>query len=841
MGKPILIDEIRLMVANITTDAEDLLWRRLMFKEGKDVRFTIPLAELKNNLTQSQRGRSFVHANGLAGREVEILEDLVAGSRKGDFLDREGEWKWDAIRAYLRLVKKFEEFLLLLGHFTGGQPSRGEEITGLRLVNSINRDRNVFVIDGDVILVTQYHKSQAYFNSPRVIPRFLPGRVGQLFAMYMIYIRPLTDRWEADHAELYGTLAPPSDFIWHTKTGPWKSKDMSAAVAKWTLHYIGLGITLQGWRHIAITISKKHARKRGVTRGDFEGSDNKGDNTERYEVPDDLAACHTSQTSANYGVTIDMLKRLTAESLEVFGQVSSRWHRFLGCDGQQQQRATGSQQPTAYSEHRVIVNGPGSAKRRLISPPPSTPPPRKRAKATTLERLEADTAAAAGKGDIILRALRAVLRDNSAQFRSSQQEEAIRLAAAKQSPLVAVLPTGGGKSLIFIVPAMLTGAGVTVVVSPYAELKKQIVARCTDASIDCGYWPKARDSWPRITIISAEAAGSDDFLQWAADLSVRGRLDRVVIDECHLLLTAATTYRTKLRDLVLLQNLSCPFVFLTGTLPPLLQRHFEEAMLLQSPLYIRSSSHRPNVQYSVVRVRNGRGIIEVKKMVQARIEHLSPGQKGMIYCTTHAKCRAVALQTGYPYYHSQPNNGNLHCTIRREEGLRKWLSGEMAYIVATAALGTGIDVPGITHIIHLEAPYSIIDYAQESGRAGRAGKCITADIVVEDIDWPTESPTHDKALDLGEREVRGLIRTRGCRHRQLGLCLDSDPRSYQDIPAAVSCDNCRDKEVAWKSELSSQGIIASRSRGRQEAIALKKLKTALEETKDLGKIGYRIY
>jgi superfamily II DNA helicase RecQ len=183
-----------------------------------------------------------------------------------------------------------------------------------------------------------------------------------------------------------------------------------------------------------------------------------------------------------------------------------------------------------------------------------------------------------GSGDGILRALRTVLRNDDAQFRSPQQEMAVRAAAAKETPLVAVLPTGGGKSLIFIVPAMLSGAGVTIVVAPYAELKRQLVTRCLEAGLECKHWPEARDSWPRVVLVSAEAASSDDFLQWAADLRVRDRLDRVVIDECHLMFTAANEYRRKLRALVLLRNLGCPFVFLTGTLPPLCQRDFEEAI-----------------------------------------------------------------------------------------------------------------------------------------------------------------------------------------------------------------------------------------------------------------------
>ena len=108
---------------------------------------------------------------------------------------------------------------------------------------------------------------------------------------------------------------------------------MSRAVSKWTLHYMGRRITLRDWRHIAIAISRKLARDRGVKKADFENDDD-DDDSEQYEIPDDLAASHTTKTAENYGVTIDMLKRLTAESLEIFGQVSHRWHKFLGLLGQ---------------------------------------------------------------------------------------------------------------------------------------------------------------------------------------------------------------------------------------------------------------------------------------------------------------------------------------------------------------------------------------------------------------------------------------------------------------------------------------------------------------------------
>jgi hypothetical protein len=461
-------------------------------------------------------------------------------------------------------------------------------------------------------------------------------------AMYMVYIRPLTDRWEADRWELYDKMNPPNDFIWHGETGPWDSSQMSRAVARWTHHYMGRRITLQDWRHIAIAISKRHARQRGAAKADFEEADD--DDTEQYEVPDDLAASHTGQTAANYGVIIDVLKRLTADSLEIFGQVSHRWHAFLKL----------IEQPSSLPAKRK-----GVADVRELTP-------LKRPKVLGLERPNLET----GRDQLILNALRTVLRDDHAQFRTPQQEESVRLAAAKQTPLVAVLPVGGGKSLIFMVPAMLSGSGVTIVVAPYAELKRQLVTRCIDAGLDCKHWPEARDSWPRVVLVSAEAASSDDFLQWAADLRVREELDRVVIDECHFTFTAADEYRRKLRGLVLLRNLGCPFVFLTGTLPPLCQREFEEAMQLQNPIYIRASSHRVNVQYSVLRVRNGRGPMEAKKLVDARLGSLASGEKGVIYCTSYAKCKVLARQLGCHYYHGNPKDSDAHFLAQREAGSR---------------------------------------------------------------------------------------------------------------------------------------------------------------------------
>ncbi|KAL2208332.1 P-loop containing nucleoside triphosphate hydrolase protein, partial [Sarocladium strictum] len=293
--------------------------------------------------------------------------------------------------------------------------------------------------------------------------------------------------------------------------------------------------------------------------------------------------------------------------------------------------------------------------------------------------------------------------------------------------------------------------------------------------LECKQWPEAQDLWPRVTVISAEAA-------------------------CHLNFTATDEYRSKLRDLVLLWGLGCLF----------------------NPLYIRALSHRLNVQYSIIRVKNGRGIAKVKKLVLSRQQDLTKGEKGVVYCASHAKCKALAQQLGYHYYHGLPSDSNAYFFAQRKEGFQAWLEGTTLYIVATAALGTGINVPSIKHIIHLEAPYSIIDYAQEAGRAGRARERVQAEVIVEDKDWPSEDASKDGYLEVKVREVNSLVRTRGCWRRLLRQYLDSDLRDCKALEA-IMCNNCEQESRVWKSELSLQGLIISQ-----------------KEIEELGKPGCRV-
>ncbi|KAH8649525.1 hypothetical protein BGZ61DRAFT_469592 [Ilyonectria robusta] len=201
-GQPLAIDSIRQLTAGLEARG----------------RFLIPLAAIRDDLTQTQRGQSFMHTNGLLGREKEILQSLVAGPLQKEFLDSKGEWKWPRVQRYLQQVKHFQELLLVLIHLTN-QPLRGPEITGLRLVNGINRNCSVFIIDGKVVLVSQYHKSLAHFTALRLSLGCCRAGLGS-FCMYILYIQPFTNRLESSRLALRDKVYLPSNFIWHQHEKP---------------------------------------------------------------------------------------------------------------------------------------------------------------------------------------------------------------------------------------------------------------------------------------------------------------------------------------------------------------------------------------------------------------------------------------------------------------------------------------------------------------------------------------------------------------------------------------------------------------------------------------------
>ena len=322
----------------------------------------------------------------------------------------------------------------------------------------------------------------------------------------------------------------------------------------------------------------------------------------------------------------------------------------------------------------------------------------------------------------------------NAMFRSPEQAEALIAVVRKEGPLVVVLPTGGGKSLLFMLPSLLSQAHITVVVIPFVALQHDLVQRCQQQDISCQIWRQNLIIKKGLVVVSVEQAVGNDFLGWARHLLEQQQLDRIIIDECHLALIA-TGYRKKLISLKKITALSCSLLLLTATLPPSYEEKLYQELLLPHARVIRARTDQINIEYRVVKCEEQ--LIEmtvVKECLDAVAGFESDTDKGIVYCRTRWQCDKVAEILQCRSYHSQTDN--------QLQVFTEWQNNkEQSFIVATGALGVGVDIENIRIVIHMGLPYGMVDFAQESGRAGRDGKSAMAVVVVQQNeilpDWNT--------------------------------------------------------------------------------------------------------
>lgn len=387
-------------------------------------------------------------------------------------------------------------------------------------------------------------------------------------------------------------------------------------------------------------------------------------------------------------------------------------------------------------------------------------------------------------------AMRKALCCSEVSFRSEEQKEALQtiVSGEQRIPLVIVLPTGGGKSLLFTAPACLDDPGVTIVVVPYRALLDNLLATAKRAKIDCIEYRPGEQNPAALVFVSADFVSGSQFLSYAQLLSAKGILRRVFVDECHLTFTASD-WRPKLAEVRAVRGLRVPVIMLTATLPVLLEFELEESMAAQMARYIRAVTTRTKTRYIVEVCKPGKLEEQVPELCRRMKKHLGL-QKGVIYSRSRDQCERLARKLRCAYYHAGAADN--------EERLGAWLEYG-GLIVATSALGTGVDFPGVVFTLHIDIPYGMIDFSQESGRAGRAGEDVDSVILVEEGKAERQAAS-GKGRSVDESIMRDFITTRGCRRRVMGLYLDNKEVECGQDASLARCDRCGEGVTALERE-----------------------------------------
>ena len=393
------------------------------------------------------------------------------------------------------------------------------------------------------------------------------------------------------------------------------------------------------------------------------------------------------------------------------------------------------------------------------------------------------------------------------------QSEIIEHVAAGGDALV-LMPTGGGKSLCFQIPALMR-EGCAVVFSPLIALMQDQVAALREAGVNAAFLNSSLDAQEALQIERDFVGGRFDLLYVAPERLVTARfLDLMrcatpalfAIDEAHCVSQWGHDFRPEYIQLSILheQFPQVPRIALTATADEITRAEILSRLQLESARVFISSFDRPNIRYAIAEKNNARD------QLLAFISNEHAGEAGIVYCLSRRKVDETAEWLNTQGVTALPYHAGLDQATRAKHQSR-FVNTDGVVMVATIAFGMGIDKPDVRFVAHLDLPKSIEAYYQETGRAGRDGSPADAwmtyglNDVVQQRRMIDESEADDSFKRVSLRKLDalvGLAETAGCRRVRLLAYFG------EDSTTCGNCDNCITPPRVWDGSEAAQKALS---------------------------------
>jgi ATP-dependent DNA helicase RecQ len=403
------------------------------------------------------------------------------------------------------------------------------------------------------------------------------------------------------------------------------------------------------------------------------------------------------------------------------------------------------------------------------------------------------------------------------QFRH-QQQAIVEHVIAGQDAMV-LMPTGGGKSLCYQIPA-LARDGLAIVVSPLIALMQDQVEALQQLGVNAAFLNSSLSAEDNARITREVMSGEIKLLYVAPERLMVGSflslLDEVqqhtglalfAIDEAHCVSQWGHDFRPEYRQLTVLHNRfpDVPRIALTATADAPTRAEIISQLNLENARQFVSSFDRPNIRYHVGIKNNAR------QQLQAFLEREHANDAGIIYCLSRKKVEETAAWLVEKGWSALPYHAGLPAQLR-EHHQRRFLREEGIIMVATIAFGMGIDKPNVRFVAHLDLPKSMEGYYQETGRAGRDGLPANAWMVYGMGDVVSMRQMLDSGEASEERKrlerlkldaLLGYCESTTCRHQSILRYFGESHPS-----ACEQCDNCLHPVETWQATQVAQMALS---------------------------------
>ncbi|WP_421946284.1 DNA helicase RecQ [Pedobacter sp.] len=373
-----------------------------------------------------------------------------------------------------------------------------------------------------------------------------------------------------------------------------------------------------------------------------------------------------------------------------------------------------------------------------------------------------------------------------------------------------IMPTGGGKSICYQLPALMS-EGTAIVISPLIALMKNQVdqLRAFGGNDSIAHFLNSSLNKSEITQVKSDLLSGQTKLLYVAPESLAKqdnieflnliKISFVAVDEAHCISEWGHDFRPeyrKIKQVIAGLGNNIPIIALTATATPKVQQDIMKNLGMTEATLFKSSFNRPNLFYEI---RPKRDITkEIIKYIKS-----NPGKSGIIYCLSRKKVEEVAEALNLNGISALPYHAGLEPKVRAETQ-DKFLMEDAEVIVATIAFGMGIDKPDVRFVIHHDVPKSMEGYYQETGRAGRdggEGVCI-AFYAQKDVD---KLAKFMKDKPVSEREIGTQILKEVIDYAESGVCrrkqiLHYFGENFNETGCNCMCDNCKKPKKQFDSE-----------------------------------------